>query len=107
MILVYWSVKKQQNSRRRFSFGQQQPQKRRLESEVAKQAFFYLLGFYLSSPPLIIAAYIPNPPFWVSLTAYTVYPMQGFFNFIVYTRPEYEKSRRRKLRLSVSQQAAA
>eukprot|EP00549_Striatella_unipunctata_P002169 CAMPEP_0118692672 /NCGR_PEP_ID=MMETSP0800-20121206/11435_1 /TAXON_ID=210618 ORGANISM="Striatella unipunctata, Strain CCMP2910" /NCGR_SAMPLE_ID=MMETSP0800 /ASSEMBLY_ACC=CAM_ASM_000638 /LENGTH=296 /DNA_ID=CAMNT_0006590727 /DNA_START=1 /DNA_END=891 /DNA_ORIENTATION=- len=67
----------------------------KVERQVAKQAFLYLLGFYLCWPFMIYASFsVPyTTAFWATIIADIMFPMQGVFNLIVYSHRRYERAR--------------
>lgn len=70
---------------------QQRKKKPGLASQVFWQAFYYVVGFYVTwiCPTLLrLLQTIEKPvPFWVVMAMATLLPFQGFFNFMVYVRP--------------------
>lgn len=70
---------------------QKQKQRQGLASQVFWQAFYYVLGFYITwiFPTILrMKQTLGKPvPYWILLAMSILLPLQGFFNFLVYVRP--------------------
>ncbi|CAB9501871.1 expressed unknown protein [Seminavis robusta] len=70
-----------------------------LSSQVFWQAFYYVVGFYITwiTPTVLrMLQTIDKPvPFWVVMCMSILLPLQGFFNFLVYVRPRVVQYRNR------------
>lgn len=70
---------------------QRQKQNVSLVSQVARQAAYYILAFYVAwLPTTVMRTYTATKkplPYWVVISVVVVAPLQGFFNFLVYIRP--------------------
>lgn len=66
--------------------------------QVATQAFFYMLAFFLSWTPATLTRFIQMVwgktyyPIILMMAIFT--PLQGFFNFLVYSRPRWMRFRK-------------
>jgi len=67
--------------------------------KVMEQSFWYLLAFYSSflfaCATRIMGSITGDPPFSLLLLFSIFFPMQGFFNFLVYIRPRFIELRTR------------
>jgi hypothetical protein len=82
----------------------------RMERETFWQALFYLSAFYVTWPIFVVSVLVEDSggvyPFM--LTVFTLAPMQGFWNFLIYARPrmlkqiQERRKSRKKLRLQRS-----
>jgi hypothetical protein len=74
----------------------------RMEQTVFWQCVFYLGAFYLTWPIQIIGSFYAGKdimPYWFWCLVFGLSPMQGFWNFVVYTRPRlltYLRERKQK-----------
>ena len=87
----------QEKARRRSSFTGKYRDLRQLKNSrlVARQAILYVSTFFLCYVWSYIIAFIAEnggrPPFYLTMLFYTFYPLQGFFNFVIYTIPRQRK----------------
>jgi len=67
--------------------------------EVGKQAFLYVAAFIITFIwPMLVAIERQlsiKPPFWQNLVLSFFFTFQGFWNFLIFIRPEYNWVRRR------------
>mmetsp|Transcript_8492 Transcript_8492/g.18469 ORF Transcript_8492/g.18469 Transcript_8492/m.18469 type:complete len:363 (+) Transcript_8492:2-1090(+) len=72
----------------------------RASDNVKSQAFLYVGSFILTWFFLTIvrametAGQIDSVPYWLTLAGVTLFPIQGFFNFLIYIRPRYNQHRK-------------
>jgi hypothetical protein len=112
MFLVYIKVRRQSQTANRWRLGNGGGADGKLARRVFWQSFFFVVALYGSWPILVLAEYSGDNRrlyelygFWV--VALTLAPLQGFFNFFVYTRPKmlrYWKQCRQRHPRSPSQQ---
>lgn len=97
IAVVVWTVRKHARKVKKWRKGGKKGAE--LEQKVMWQALFYLAGFYLSYP-FLLGAHMDNAAmtdkYWLFLTFITLAPLQGFTNFLVYTRPRISRYMRRK-----------
>ncbi|CAB9515998.1 expressed unknown protein [Seminavis robusta] len=69
---------------------------------ITTQAFLYAAAYFVTQVPSFIwtAAYYINPqletPAWIQLFIVIAYPLQGFWNCLIYFRPRYLQHQQRK-----------
>ena len=74
---------------------------------MARQAFWYLLNFFMTyvgtTAFTIIMAFGGTPSFGLNCFNYIFAPWQGFWNAIIYTRPRYLRNREKNPDMSIWQ----
>jgi hypothetical protein len=89
MFTVYWKVRSQARTSRKWSFGASKPNS--LEARVFYQSLWYVLSFLISWP-ILFAMYLASVdvdgPYALTITIAFLAPSQGFNNFLVYIRPK-------------------
>jgi hypothetical protein len=88
---------------------------KRLQRSVFWQCFFYLTAFYVTWPIAIAGNYLSEkkegPPFSFWVFVFFLNPLQGFWNFLIYTRPRLEmymgKRRQRRRQSQQSRQPSS
>ena len=97
MFLVYWTVRVQERASGKFAMTSNS--KKRNTKRVATQAMLYIVAYFLSASfatlTRVIQEYVDTVPFGVILCMTILYPMQGFFNFLIYIRPRYLRYQQR------------
>lgn len=85
--------------------GRRKPVIQTLERQTFWRAFFYLGAFYLTVPVPLVANFneTAGASYPYMLTAFTLVPLQGFLNFLLYARPQIKKALKERRR--VRQQA--
>jgi hypothetical protein len=87
MFMIYWKVFHQERRVRRWIVGSNVQS---LPRKVFWQGFWYLMCFYASWPIILVLVNIEKGDLYVRFgffcTAIFVAPLQGFLNFIAYTR---------------------
>ena len=88
--LVYWKVRQKLHQTRRFTFTSEleDSHHRRIRT-VAVQAIFYSLAFVntLVGMVLIIVSFMTHA-LGISFVIWIILPLQGFFNFFIFVRPQ-------------------
>merc|ERR1740124_644153 len=86
-------VRTNSNKMRRYSYGTTQMQQRQSEkSEVVQQAILYTAAFaitFLFPAITFIGSYFP-----IEIMKSILYPLQGFWNFLLYIRPNVMKMKK-------------
>jgi hypothetical protein len=83
MTLVYCKVRQQSASSKKWTFGIGSASK--MQQAVFWQAFFYVLAFYVTWPPMFavyLASVDATGPLGLTLLIAFVAPLQGFLNFL-------------------------
>jgi hypothetical protein len=74
---------------------------------MARQAFWYLLNFFLTYVGTtawnIVHAFGGTPSFGLSVFTWIFHPWQGFWNAIIYIRPRYMRNREKNPNMSIWQ----
>lgn len=98
LFKVYCTVRKQEKVVKRLRRGSHTSERKNLTKEVANQALFFFLTFFVTWTPSTVTNFVLHfkyrPQYWVIALVLTVTPMQGFWNFLVYVRPRYLRYRR-------------
>ena len=85
----------------------QDTSKNKRSRRMARQAFWYLLNFFLtyvgSSAIDIVFAYGHTPSFGLWCFTYIFLPWQGFWNAVIYIRPRYMRNREKNPNMSIWQ----
>mmetsp|Transcript_8892 Transcript_8892/g.13342 ORF Transcript_8892/g.13342 Transcript_8892/m.13342 type:complete len:362 (+) Transcript_8892:86-1171(+) len=99
MSVIYFNIKRQEHRQIRWSqqnIGNGRP--KFVSDSVRWQAFRYVGAFFITWIFLTIVrvcnAVNVTAPFWVLLLAFTLMPMQGLFNYLIYIRPRYATRRK-------------
>ncbi len=98
--MLYATIRKQYLSSSRYASGES-AQMRGRTRDVAWQAFWFALACFYANiwNILIIQAYSHGPHWWLMTVLFNGlfgYPAQGFFNFLIYVSPRYQRLRQRK-----------
>jgi len=89
---ISYCVSTQSNKMRKHSYGAKQMKRRELEKKATiKQAIFYTLAFFITFIFLAITQFYHSYPLEVMKNMF--YPLQGFWNFLLYIRPNIIKKR--------------
>jgi len=93
MITISRYVIIQSNSVRRFSYTTTQKARRASEKrEVVVQSLFYTGAFFATFIfPCLIVMFNLKGPFLLEVCNEIFYPLQGFWNFLLYTRPNINR----------------
>ncbi|KAL7541973.1 hypothetical protein ACHAXR_011392 [Thalassiosira sp. AJA248-18] len=95
MSVIYFHIRRQENRQSRWS---RRGGFQSVSDSVRWQAFRYVGAFFLTWIFLTIVrifnAVNRTAPFWILLLAFTLMPMQGFLNYLIYIRPRYAKHRK-------------
>lgn len=107
-ILVYWAVRKRLGATTRFAFANHDTDRRRKQLlAVRTQALLYALAYWNSffwyilfgilggDDPTMLEKEGDPGYFALQLVVWLLFPLQGFINFLVYTRPRYLEWRMR------------
>ena len=83
----------------------QDTSKNKRSRRMARQAFWYLLNFFLAYVGCttidIVFAYDGTPSFGLWCITYIFLPWQGFWNAIIYIRPRYMRNREKDPNMSI------
>lgn len=95
MLKVYWTVYKQEKAVAKY----QGSHARKLSREVAWQAFWYFVAFFVVWIPIATESLVRSirglsSSYQVTLLVNIFLPLQGAFNFLLYIRPRYLRYRR-------------
>lgn len=79
----------------------------RLQRAVLWQCFFYLASFYLTWPVLLTGQFLFSKgvrvPHWFWYIDFTMVPLQGLWNFLVYARPRWQQYGKCRARRNAAQ----
>lgn len=98
--MLYVTIRKQYQSTSRYASGETAQMRERTKA-VAWQAFLFALACFYANiwNILTIVAYSHGPHWFLMAVLYNGlfgYPAQGFFNFLIYISPRYQRFRQRK-----------
>jgi hypothetical protein len=103
MFAIYWKVYHQERRVRRWIVGSNVQS---LPRKVFWQGFWYLMCFYVSWPIILVYSYIPVGNLYIGFgllcTTMFVAPLQGFLNFIAYTRQRIMRGMKRYSSMGLS-----
>lgn len=103
MGIVCWDVYKKEKASARWRGAGTGRARNKLSIQVFWQSFWYLMAFYLTWPAYLTLQYSWASDTYFSnygliLSAGTMVPLQGFWNFFVYIRPRQMKQATRTIR---------
>jgi hypothetical protein len=103
MGIVCWDVYKKEKASARWRGDGTGRARNKLSIQVFWQSFWYLMAFYLTWPAYLTLQYSWASDTYFSnygliLSAGTMVPLQGFWNFFVYIRPRQMKQATRTIR---------
>jgi len=95
MAAISFTVIRQRTRMRRYSYASARTEHRNSEiSDTVKQALLYVAAFFLTFAFPCIAWVFREYSFTLEVLAKIFYPLQGFWNFLLYIRPGVKEARR-------------